>query len=406
MLNYKFQYSSHWTIFVLFIGITFVIMIISSGPSQHILAISDLNFFAAGDWGCTGNTQKTVDIVKNGDPDILLALGDYSYTSTPDCWFDVVKPIDSITRINIGNHDDESPALLAAYLNHFGLNKPYYAYDVKNVHILTMNTEDEIKVGGEQYNFVSSDLQKASANPNIKWIIVNMHFPLYVSPNTCGDPACAGDGNLRDAYHPLFDKYGVDLVLQGHVHNYQRSYPLMYDSENPSSPIVTSCETTSYNNPEGQIYTIVGTGGVNLHGLSGKSSFMANQEDSKFGTLNIRSSADALDIKFIDNKGTSSDQFNITKTMKKPLPEKKVQEKNTSVSIENQNCAGQILFKEKGQTNVDSTKNKKEKPAKDTGKAKQEAKKSAAKSKDTDKGNKGGGKGKDKGNKGGGKGKK
>jgi hypothetical protein len=189
----------------------------------------------------------------------------------------VVKPVDSITRINIGNHDDETAALLDAYLKHFGLTKSYYAYDVKNVHFLTMNTEDKFKVGSEQYNFVSSDLQKASANPNIKWIIVNMHSPLYVSPNTCGDPACAGDANLRDAYHPLFDKYGVDLVLQGHVHNYQRSYPLMFHSVNPSSPIVTSCDKSSYNNPEGQIYTIVGTGGVNLHGLSGKSSFMANQ---------------------------------------------------------------------------------------------------------------------------------
>lgn len=57
---------------------------------------------------------------------------------------------------------------------------------------------------------------------------------------------------------------------------------------NPSKPIVTSSSNHNYNNPDGQIYAIVGTGGINLHGLSGKSSFISSQQDTKFGILDIK----------------------------------------------------------------------------------------------------------------------
>ena len=59
------------------------------------------------------------------------------------------------------------------------------------------------------------------------------------------------------------------MVLEGHVQNYQRSYPIVCTPRNLSSPIVTSASENNYNNPEGQIYVIVGTDGVNLQGLSG-----------------------------------------------------------------------------------------------------------------------------------------
>jgi hypothetical protein len=70
--------------------------------------------------------------------------------------------------------------------------------------------------------------------------------------------------SLRDAYHPLFDRYNVDLVLQAHQHNYQRTYSLNYNSDNPSNPIETNNNTDTYNDPSGQIYATVGTGGVSI----------------------------------------------------------------------------------------------------------------------------------------------
>jgi len=112
----------------------------------------------------------------------------------------------------------------------------------------------------------------------------------------------------------MFDKYGVDLVLQGHVHNYQRTYPVKYDGS--SSPTITSSSSTNYNDPQGEIFVIVGTGGVNFHALSGKASFVKTQQDSKFGALNILITNNGYKLvgKYYSNGGSKLDEFSITKT--------------------------------------------------------------------------------------------
>ena len=323
--------------------------IFNSGFIGSISGASGFNIVATGDWGCTKNTEATVNNTKSKNPELLLALGDYSYQKTSACWLNIIKPLDSVTKINVGNHDDESDALLHEYLNHFGLSNQYYSYNIKDIHILTMSTEGTFSIGSKQFNFVVKDLENAATDPKIKWIIVNMHIPMYTSPNTCAERTCAGDKSLRDTYHTLFDKYGVDLVLEGHVHNYQRSYPIKYNQQDPSKPLVTSSSKNNYNNPEGEIYAIVGTGGVNLHGLSGKSAFMASQQDSKFGVLDFHFNGDKLDAMFVSNDGKIMDQFSITKTKKKVIdtsipvpisgntkivePDKKNAKNNTSIKI-------------------------------------------------------------------------
>jgi hypothetical protein len=284
-------------------------------------AASNTQIVAAGDWGCSKNTAETVKLVQSLNPQLVLALGDYSYEKTATCWLDLIKPIEQITKINIGNHEDKRDGLLT-YVSQFGLSKPFYSYDIKNIHVITMSTEDKFDTKSEQYSFVVNDLRDAANNPDIKWIIVNLHYPFYVSPNTCKESDCAGNQELRDIYHPLFDKYGVDLVLQGHVHNYQRSYPLNYNPDSSAAPLATSTSKTDYQNPNGVIFAIVGTGGVNLHGLSGSAPFMAYQQDSKFGVIDIHISDNKLDAKFITNDGATLDHFGISKTAKKKIIER------------------------------------------------------------------------------------
>jgi hypothetical protein len=309
-------YSKHLrNLYCIIIAAALISGTIASSGTPSAFGEPHVNIAAAGDWGCTGNTRDTVKNVQRQNPDLLLALGDYSYANTPGCWFDTIRPVGSITKVGIGNHDVEDTALLSSYLNNFGLTRQYYSYKVGNVHVLTMATEEAFAKGSQQYNFVLGDLQAANSDPNIKWTMVNLHVPLYASPNTCGDSGCAGDKDLRETYHPLFDKYGVDLVLAGHVHNYQRSYPMTYNSQNPSDPKVTSCSKSTFSNPDGEIYAIVGTGGVNLHGLSEKSYFIASQQDSKFGIFDMHISANTLEAKFIDNAGTILDQFSINKNV-------------------------------------------------------------------------------------------
>src|SRR6476661_6677852 len=295
-------------------------MVAYTPPFLHkVLAATDTHIAAAGDWGCSSNTEKTVNNVKSKNPQLLLALGDYSYEKTSTCWLDLIKPVDSITKINLGNHEDHG--LVDSYLSHFGLSNPFYSYNINNVHVLTMATEEKFDTNSEQYNFVVNDLRNAANNPDIKWIIVTMHSPFYSSPNTFKEFDCGRDEACQ-LYHPLFDKYGVDLVLQGHVHNYERSFPLKFNQATPSNPIVTSTTKTDYENPDGEIFAIVGTGGVNLHGLSDSAPFIASQQDSNFGILDIHLSDNKLDAKFVTNDGVIDDHFSISKTAKKKIIER------------------------------------------------------------------------------------
>ena len=298
--------------------VIFLIMIFTPQLSGLFVkfAHADFNFDAVGDWGCNSNTQNSVSNIQGKKPERVLALGDYSYTSTATCWLNTINPIKSITRINIGNHENDANEGNSQYMNAFGLSKQYYSFDYVNAHVLTMASEITFSKGSAQYNFVENDLKTAAANPNIKWIIVNYHRVMYTSPNTCSASTCEGSSSLRDAYHPVFDKYRVDLVLQGHVHNYQRTFPLKYDTVTPSSPTRTSTSTSSYTDPEGEIFVTVGTGGINFHGLSGKSYFVVSQQAAKFGILDILMTNDGTKLtgKYYRNgESTPYDTFTITK---------------------------------------------------------------------------------------------
>ena len=85
----------------------------------------------------------------------------------------------------------------------------------------------------------------SKGHKNVNWIVVLSYRPLYSSVSIH-----SGKAELQDLYHPLFDKYGVDLVLQGHNHNYQRTYPDPSNSERPGEPIIKDGNnTTDYENP-------------------------------------------------------------------------------------------------------------------------------------------------------------
>jgi hypothetical protein len=127
-------------------------------------------------------------------------------------------------------------------------------------------------IDSPQYNFVKNDLEAASQNPMIKWIVVYSYRPQCSSPSEH-----PGNRDVRDTFHPLFQKYNVDLVLQAHNHNYQRTYPIKYNETSSSQPIVTDSNSSTYENPEGKMYVTVGTGGAHLHDLDGKAMYVSNQ---------------------------------------------------------------------------------------------------------------------------------
>ena len=322
-------------LFVMTILVLLLVIVPAHPASTHMahaqanstaISFPDFNFAATGDWGCSSNTNKTIISLQSKNPELVLGLGDYAYKNTADCWLEMIDPIDEKMKIIIGGHDSEPLSLLNQYMSHFNLTKQYYSFDYQNVHFIAMSTELPWTKSSSQYKFVKDDLAKAFIDPNIDWIVVIYHDLAYTSPSVKD-----AKSSLRDTYHPLFDRYNVDLVLQAHQHNYQRTYPLNYNSDSPSNPIETSNNTDTYNDPSGQIYATVGTGGVSitdgenqteplfdsgeaLYDLKSKASFVVTQfKGYGFINIDVINNGTTFDAIFYANDGTIKDQFNITK---------------------------------------------------------------------------------------------
>ena len=284
-------------------------------------SVEDFNFVAVGDFSCNEDAKNTVINIINTDPELLLGLGDYSYETSAKCWKDIVGGIDpQKMKISFGNHEFEDKSLLKQYMEYTNLDKQYYSFDYNNVHFISMATEAPYEQGSEQFKFVNHDLMKTKTNPSIDWIIVYYHQPMYTSKTHH-----EGLESFRDLYHSLFNEYGVDLVLQGHVHNYQRTYPLIYDRENPSNPIITQSaildngdneEKNVYVEDEGTVFAIVGTGGRELHGLDDQAYFTANQlEEHGFLELKTTNNGKSLVGQFYSNDDSIiKDEFIIEKS--------------------------------------------------------------------------------------------
>jgi hypothetical protein len=289
------------------------------------------NFAATGDWGCTSHTIDTVNNIVDKNPELILGLGDYDYYGVnADCWLERVQPIDDKMKIAIGNHEVEMESKLTEYIEHFNLTNQYYSFDYQNVHFIVMSDYVSWEIGSEQYRFVQNDLAKAATDPNIDWIMVTHHESAYISTRNyiVQDNDNYDFEPWKETYHPLFEQYNVDLVLQGHHHSYQRSYPIKYNVDTPSNPIITDENTNNYTNPEGQIFATVGTGGAGLFPLNGnKAPYLITAQNEEHGFLNAdvtnnnnNGITTLVGTFYSNNGGEMTDQFTITKSAAGDLP--------------------------------------------------------------------------------------
>jgi hypothetical protein len=256
------------------------------------------NFAATGDWRCTSHTTDTVNNIVDIYSELILGLSDYEYYGdNADCWLEIVEPIEDKMKIAIGNHEVEGESKLTQYMEHFGLSNQYYSFDNQNVHFTVMSDYVSDEIGSEQYIFVQNDLAKAAAAPNIDRIVIVRHDQEYSSTV---NNLLSRANEWKEDYHPLFEQYNVDLVLQRHPHNYQRTCHIKYDSDTPISPIITDRNRNTYANQEGQIFLTVCTAGASLHSLNGnKSPYLIIAQDEVCGFLNV-------DVANNNNAGTTT----------------------------------------------------------------------------------------------------
>lgn len=211
-------------------------------------SVSEFKFVHVGDsqvdfsYGLTGepfnNTLKGIDL-NQFNPNFILHTGDMvEWSKYEKSWSQMLNfNKDYFTSIPFaaisGNHE-------ASYRNgeyetfrHFNYelteqttNKGiYYSFDYGNTRFIMLdtNTLSNKKLTDAQYNWLISKLQN---NPQ-KWTIVAMHNPMYsvgkYGSNSANNSIALA---LRAQLSDVFAQYGVDLVLQGHDHEYFKTYPI------------------------------------------------------------------------------------------------------------------------------------------------------------------------------------
>jgi hypothetical protein len=236
-----------------------------------------------GDTDCKSKTEEVVDYIADDvDPDLVLIAGDFVYSSSTSCIFDVMKKIDDNQgsdirlEIAIGNHDTGSKK--DDEVAHFKTGKSYYHFDIENIHVLVLDSENS-PTSTAQKDFATTSLKNARADKDIDWIFVMFHHPIYTADSD-HDP---DEANMRSFYHPLFDTYKVDLCLQSHVHNIQRTYPIKNNADN--NPSIKQSGGGPYTGGNGTIFVISGDGGHDsssaLYPLDNTPSYNAYQDRSK-----------------------------------------------------------------------------------------------------------------------------
>jgi 3',5'-cyclic AMP phosphodiesterase CpdA len=276
-------------------------------PSSH--------FAVAGDWACKPETEATVNNIKSRNPDIIFALGDLSYEKTGDCWLNEIGGLEkNKIKLVMGNHEEEPgipKSLLSQYKKLFALTDTYYSFNFENVHFTIMDSNIPFDVNSPQYRFVANDFLHTSENSSLKWKIVLFHHPIYTSPTEF----YKGNDEMRKIYHPIFDHFGIDLVLQAHNHNYQRTYPLTYNySINDENPIITSKNSSIYHRPTGEVYTVTGTAGKSLYSFLAKQNYVVTQFlDHGYLDVALINNGTQLDCRFYGNEGIVKDHFTIIK---------------------------------------------------------------------------------------------
>jgi hypothetical protein len=247
--------------------------------SLNIVSIAGSNYYigAAGDWGSARNDnwKQTVDLMIDNKINLALGLGDYSY-GTLDEFEPVVNELKDAgipMKGARGDHDSDSYASL------FGQPSMVFAFDAGRARIIMLDSE---KSPSSNAQFLEKEL-KATTKP---WKIVITTTPLYTSPSEH-----SMDEDQTDALRPLIDRYGVDLVMWGDNHNYERiKFPDKHT-----------------------VFVQSGTAGRSHYAFEGQIDESIYQNDTDYGFTKIVISDKSLMGQFISQSGKILDTFNIVK---------------------------------------------------------------------------------------------
>lgn len=200
-----------------------------------------IRFGVVGDLGQTINSSATVQgmlgAVQDGSIDSVLFAGDLSYSDGDqyrwDSYARLFEPLwSSVVAAHVGgNHEvsNQNENWMAfsrrypnSHLQSGSASFLWYSFEAGPAHVVMLCSYAAFSPGSSQYEWLVRDF--AAVNRSVTpWLIVMLHVPWYTS--NAHHPSSEG-AMMREAMEPLFLTAGVDLVFNGHVHAYERTYPV------------------------------------------------------------------------------------------------------------------------------------------------------------------------------------
>lgn len=259
-------------------------------PPVTVVAAGDI-----ADCGSDGTqfpeAARTAALVQPSDA-LVLTLGDNTYpigapTEFADCFHPTWGRFRERIRPSPGNHDYIT-ADAAGYFGYFAAAagpaaRGYYSFDVGAWHVISLNSNVEAAPGSPQFAWLQADLAASKALCTLAY----WHHPVFSSGPHGNDP------HMADIYR-LLHGAGVEIVLAGHDHVYERFAP--QDADGRPDPVRG---VRSFN---------VGTGGARLYSWRTLQSNSEFRDNSSHGVLRLTLEAERYRWAFIPVVGTARDE--------------------------------------------------------------------------------------------------
>lgn len=318
------------------------------------------SFWAVGDGGNGTSTQINVMNAMLADtagspPDFIVHLGDIAYTSGTDSEFTTnhFAPYAPVLRHSVlwptlGNHEGASTtsgacwplpcspgATTGPYYDAFVLptngeaggvasgTEAYYSFDYANVHFICLNSyEVSRSPSGPMAQWLQADLAATTQ----EWLIAFWHHPPYTKGTHNSDTE-SELREMRENFLPILEAGGVDLVLSGHSHCYERSYLIDGFYNTPTvvpgdGEILDSGDgdeagdgayekNAGLNAHEGAVYVVAGHGGQSTGGSLNHP--VMYHSESQFGSCVVSVDGGDLTLRNVRFDGVITDTFSIHK---------------------------------------------------------------------------------------------
>jgi hypothetical protein len=274
--------------------------------------------------------------------DLWLMLGDNAYDRGTDAEFQgaVFNMYPQTLRTSVlwptlGNHDTASSTSFVdtyPYFRMFTLprngeaggvasgTEHYYSFDFGNVHFICLDSQTANRsTNGPMAIWAAADIAATTA----EWIIAFWHHPPYSKGSHDSDVETQLV-QMRRNLLPILEAGGVDLVLSGHSHSYERSF--LIDGHYGTAGTLTSAmirdggsgrDPTPYTKPDGNggrqgtVYAVAGASGrISGGALNHPAMYMSL---NVLGSLVIDVMTNRMDVSYLDNLGAVRDTFVIQK---------------------------------------------------------------------------------------------